>query len=270
MTENAVCTWDFTSYDFLDDHTKVIEKLNKCAKKWCFQLERGTESGKLHYQGRFSLKIKKRVKQTFEALDLPNTHLSPTSGENRDNEFYVNKDETREAGPWSDRDQPLYVPWDIRAITELLPWQQSLFTLSKELVLRQVYYLYDPDGSTGKSTFVRWMMVHGHGQMVPFCNDYRDVLRMIMDMPQNKCYLMDMPRAINKDKLQQLYSAIETVKGGYAYDDRYHFQQRIFDPPVVIVFGNVMPDLALLTRDRWRIFGIREDKSLGEYPLTGL
>ena len=35
-------------------------------------------------------------------------HWSQTSNENKDNDFYACKDETRLAGPWTDKDYYMY------------------------------------------------------------------------------------------------------------------------------------------------------------------
>jgi len=56
--------------------------------------------------------------------------------------------------------------------------------------------------------------------------------------------------------MHQLWSAIETIKGGYAYDDRYSFKEKFFDPPRVIVYTNELNSetKSLLTPDRWRVW----------------
>lgn len=171
------------------------------------------------------------------------------------------KEDTRVDGPWTsegdEAEKPM--PWDIALIKQLRPWQQKLLDISKVRELRQINVILDRGGNSGKTTFQRYMLWYKHAQMVPFCNDYKDLLRMVMDMPKSPCYMMDMPRAIKKDKLGQLYSAIETIKGGYAFDDRYHFKQEMFDPPVMMIFTNYLPDFDMLTADRWVLWKIVED-----------
>lgn len=264
-TQSALAVWDFTWFPpNEEDENYVIERLKKIAKKWCFQLEECPETKKLHYQGRMSLKTKKRLKQAAEALDLRGAHLTATHATEDDE--YVTKEASRVKGPWdSDAPEKAYIPRDVREIEKLLPWQQTLFEASRIYERRQIYYIYDEHGNIGKTVFTRWMMAHKHGQLLPFCNDYKDLMRMVMCVPDSKCYIIDMPRAINKEHLNQLYSGIESIKGGYAYDDRYHFKQKLFDPPVVIVFANKLPDRSMLSEDRWRIFGISDQKTLFEY-----
>lgn len=252
--DNPCSVWDFTCHDLNRD--RLIEQLEKYCKKWVFQLEEGEETKKQHFQGRVSLKVKARYAQVIK---MGFGHVSVTSVANVKNDFYVTKEQTRVEGPWSDKDEKIVVPRDIKAIQELLPWQKQLFSLIKiENNTRKVYVVIDETGNSGKSTFVRWCMVYKHGRKIPMANDYKDILRMVMDMPTSNCYFVDMPRAINKEKLYQFYSAIEEIKGGYAFDDRYKFQEKIFDPPNVVIFTNRCPDLALLSYDRWVLLSIRE------------
>lgn len=269
---HAVCRLDFTRN--LDgyapgDEKEMIDTLKTLCKRWCFQLERGEETGRLHFQGRVSLKKKSRPSTLGK---LTKWHWSITSNASKYDEIYVTKEETRVAGPWSDKDIPDFIPRDIAAIEQLKPWQAELLDISQIYDERHIDVVYDPYGNSGKTTFTRYAMVYKYGQLLPFCNDFKDIMRMVMDMPTSKCYIMDMPRAINKERLYQLFGGIESVKDGYAYDDRYHFKQKIFDKPNIILFTNVFPDLELLSGDRWRIWEIVNDNLVpyDEDPLKGL
>lgn len=201
---------------------------------------------------------------------MEGTHLSPTSAENRSNNFYVTKPETRILGPWDDESEsePPYIPRQVRELGELLPWQKSVIELSKKWDTRSIYVIIDKQGNIGKSSLAAYMDVHNMALEIPFCNDYRDIMRMVMDMPKTGCYLIDMPRAIKKEKLYQMWSAIETVKNGYAFDDRYSFKRKRFDCPQIFVFTNMDVDTSLLSLDRWIFLcvenGILIDNLTGE------
>ncbi len=107
------------------------------------------------------------------------------------------------------------------------------------------------------------MRVHKLGFRVPFANDYRDIMRMVMDAPIKRCFLIDIPKALKKDKLFQMWAAIESIKDGYAYDDRYKFRESYFDCPQVFVFTNTLPDPAMLTQDRWKICFVEANMFIG-------
>jgi len=103
-------------------------------------------------------------------------------------------------------------------------------------------------------------MLYTDSEFMPFCNDYKDIMRMAYDIGPKKAYIVDMPRAINKEKLYQFFSGIETLKSGYCYDDRYKFNRRLFDRPRICIFTNVMPDLTLLSKDMWKLWTIKDMK----------
>lgn len=263
LCKNAVCVFDFTLSATME-YTEVKTQLRKCCKKWKFQQEVGEITGYNHFQGRVSLGQKTRTPPLiFEGI-----RWSVTSTENSTNDFYVIKSETRIAGPWSDTDpEDIYIPRQIREISSLFPWQNEMIKLSKPFDTRNVNVICDTDGNIGKTTIKGYMRVHGLGTPIPFCNDFKDIMRMVMDMPTATTYIMDMPRAINKEKLFQLYAGIESIKDGYAYDDRYQFKDKYFDCPNIWIFTNSLPDFTLLSKDRWIIWKVDEAKQLIRYMI---
>lgn len=260
---NPTAVWDFTAPSEVSQE-KIKKFLQKYCKKWCYQLEL-SESGYEHWQGRISLKSKERLTTLRKKLD-DRVHWSITSNNGKDDDFYVSKEETRVKGPWKDSDP--YIPRQVREITNLYPWQKDVIKISEKWDTRTVHCIIDQGGNIGKSTLCMYMAVHGLARKLPYCNDFKDVMRMVCDLPTSKTYLIDMPKAISKEKLFQMYSAIEEVKNGYAYDDRYHFQEKFFDSPAVWVFTNKVPDESLLSRDRWRLHTI-EDNELVDWNSLG-
>lgn len=257
--QSACCSYDFTLFDETSEQ-EIRKLLNEITKKYCFQLEKGEETGKLHFQGRFSLKIKKRKSEAIKLLakKWQKFHLSITSKENKGNDFYVMKEDTRIEGPYTNLNET-YIPEDIRKIKQLYPWQEKLVNILSTYNERDVDIIYEEKGCVGKSTISRYMMLFKEAELLPFCNDYKDIMRMAYDVGPKKCYLIDMPRAISKDKLFQFFSAIETLKSGYCYDDRYKFQRRIFDRPRICIFTNSKPDTSLLSKDMWKIWTIQNN-----------
>jgi hypothetical protein len=259
----------------------VKEALKQLGKKWCFQKEQG-DSGYVHYQGNISLIKKRRPAEIHSVwkelyrkgelpIDFPN-HFEPLSNNARDvlgENFYSLKLDTRIEGPWKDTDVEVYIPRDIRELMEMesfpSPWQRDVINMLDRFEVRKVDIIIDKDGGKGKSSLVRYLGCQGKAKKIPFANDFKDVMRMVMDMPTQKMYFIDMPRAIGKERLYQLYGAIEEIKGGYAFDDRYHFKDKYFDPPRVIVITNTAPDLKLLSADRWNLWEIDPEQGLVTY-----
>lgn len=266
---NPIATYDFTIAAHLAEKDEIVAVLEDLCKKWCFQKEEGEETGYLHWQGRMSLKVKTRL-TTLSKKFVKGAHLSPTYHQNMGNDFYVTKEETRVDGPWKDDDaEAEEMPYQLEGMKTLYPWQQSIKDLAVTRDPRTVHMIYDNEGNKGKSSFVLAMMWMKLGRKLPFVNDYKDMMRMVMDMPTSNCYFIDIPRAIQKDKLFQLFAAIEEIKGGYAYDDRYKFREKIFHAPQVFVFTNRFPDTSLLSADRWKFWEIKDLELVPLNPTGG-
>lgn len=259
--ENPVATWDFTLFEEYCERSVLLAWIKENCKKWCFQLERGERTSKLHFQGRVSLKVKTRKPDKV----VKEIRWSPTSNSESKNDFYVCKEETRVEGPWKDTDKEIYIPRQIKEITTLYPWQQKVLGMSQVWDRRCINILIDPKGNRGKTILITYMCVYEIAKILPFCNDYQDIMRMAYGVGTSPCYLIDMPRAINKERLLQLFAAIETLKGGYCYDDRYSFKSRWFDTPNIWVFTNKIPDLDYLSFDRWKFWGIDSKLELFEH-----
>ncbi|AJP36454.1 replication-associated protein [Avon-Heathcote Estuary associated circular virus 22] len=266
---NPIAVYEFTlkKQDKQNENEIIKILYPTIVKKISFQLEKSDE-GYEHYQGRISLVKKRRMKETLDVLKphFPDIHISPTCNNGLTENFYTTKEDTRIDGPWTEKSY-VYVPRQIREIVDLKPWQKSVVLLSRIWDTRTINIIVDTEGNIGKSTLTTYMGIHNLAKQIPFCNDYKDVLRMVCDMPTSGCFIIDMPRAIRKEKLYQMYSAIETIKSGYAYDERYHFKDKYFDCPCIWVFTNIIPDETLLSRDRWRKWEIINEELKKFDPL---
>lgn len=254
-------TWDWTMKAELMTREEVTEFLNEYCVKWCFQKEEGGETGYVHWQVRMTLKKKlteSQLKNLGRSLDMQEWHLSPTASCNRNSLTYVLKADTRIEGPWQNTDKeeaPRYIPRQVRDIV-LLPWQQSVIDDANNWDTRVVNVVYCPNGNIGKSTLATWGGCRGLLRTIPAINNYKDIMRLVMDLPTCNLYLIDMPRAINQKELHGMYAALEEIKGGHAWDDRYEYKDKWFDCPNIWVFCNNMPDLSMLSIDRWKIWNV--------------
>lgn len=259
---NAVYVYDLT---YKSDNTSkdvLIKFFKQHCKKWCFQEEVG-EGGFQHFQCRLSLGVKRRLSDTIKLLhscDLKEGHLSITSEAAKGDNFYVLKPECRLSGPWADNDpEPPRIPRQIDGI-ELYEWQQSIADSADQWDTRHINIVLEETGNVGKSILCTWLGVHGKGRPIPPVNDYKDLMRMVMDLPESKLYLVDIPRALDVKKASQLYAALEEIKSGHAWDDRYSFKEKFFDCPNIWVFTNHMPPVEYLSADRWIIWNVVDKK----------
>lgn len=256
---------DITIFDDIsvNDVRKIFEDISK---HYCFQKEKGEKSGTVHYQCRISLKVKCRQNELIKKLQsrLAKFHVTTTATVNKNEDFYCMKEETRVEGPFTDKNN-VYIPRDVRNMVTLKPWQAAL---RKELSVyneRTVDVIIDPKGRIGKTRFTRYMEIYEDAETLDFCNDYISLMRMAYDLGPKLIYMIDMPRAISKEKLFEFYGAIETLKSGKAFEDRYSYRKRLFDPPRVALFCNKEPDMTLLSQDMWKLWEITDEEELADY-----
>lgn len=263
---NPCCVYDFTASEEFSTKDQMIEWLKTNCKKWTFQLEQGEEY--VHFQGRISLKIKKRESDLIKISWHQSVHWSITSNENRDNLFYVMKDDTRIEGPWTDKDVEEFMPYQYAHIgKKLLPWQQYIFDMQDTREPRKVNIIVDTVGNQGKSSFASWMEIMGHGYDMPPCNDGKELIQAALCMWNNttrdpKNVFIDLPRAMAQDQLRGLYTAIEQIKKGKLYDFRYTYKKWWIHSPHVWVFCNTQPTKDYLTANRWIFWEITPEKEL--------
>jgi len=282
MTEKQVCVFDVTLALDAADASAVKKSLRVLAAKWVFQGEQAQPSEKnpdgwKHWQIRLSLHKAKRlhecikfIKGSAEFWRTCRVQVTSTKAA-KARWSYVMKLDSRIEGPYTDQDDEEFEePWHVKEFETLLPWQQFIWDTMGQRQKRLINFLYCPTGNIGKSILVMKARCAARARMLPPVNDYKDVMRMVCSMPVAKCYLIDVPRALpKKEKMHGFWAAIESLKDGYAWDDRYSFQERIFGSPVVWVFSNTQPDPAVLSPDRWSYWHVKGGEMLEGLGLPG-
>lgn len=250
--------------------------LRQVFKKFAFQKE-PYQNGGHHWQIRGHLwkaKTPASAVQEFGELTF-NGHWSITSNEvHLNNNFnYCMKGE-RIDGPWTDKDgefdepPPLTLQLIDFMNKELYPWQKHITEEVKKIDFRKIKLIIDNIGDTGKSVFAEWLEYEGLAYEIPPMTCMEDIMQCCMGIKPQKCYLIDMPRGMKKDKLAGFYSGIEALKNGVMYDKRYKFDKRRISRPQIIIFTNTWPDISLMSLDRWCIWEMQEDKSLKLIPIV--
>lgn len=268
MTENKqLYLWDFTLTNQHDLDVNTL-KANLCGscKKWAFQLETG-ETGFIHWQGRLSLLKKKRLnelrnffKDNYPAWD--GVHWSPTANNNTTNFNYVMKDDTRTDGPWTDKDEIKFDTLQLKIFKkyEMYKWQTSLHGMATSYNDRCIDLIYDINGNSGKSIFAEYLEYEGIAEEIPPFRLMDDIFQWVCSRPTKKCYIVDLPRGMKKDKLADFYAGIEVIKNGVAYDKRYSAKKKRFDRPRIFVFTNTLPAFNLMSIDRWVVWKIKNNE----------
>lgn len=241
------------------------------AKKYTFQVEEG-DSGYIHIQGRISLCKKRRKPELLKLFKTKKSfapmYLEPTiSKEHKKVAFYVLKEDTRIEGPFNDTDEIKVETKQLQLFKgyTLRPYQKSIIEISQQFCMRTIDLVYDTTGNCGKSILSEYMEYLGLSEEVPSFRMMDDIFQWVCSRPIKKSYIVDMPRGMKKDRLGDFYSGIEVIKNGVAYDKRYHAKKIRFDRPRVFVFTNTLPNLSLMSGDRWKIWIIDKDYTLKNY-----
>lgn len=270
-----ICLFDITCpEDQWHDERDLFAALSRIAKKFVFQKEKGDTTGYIHWQIRLSLHKKTYYSQLINDV-IPHFpgHWSITSNTVHDsgNQFsYVMKVQTCIEGPWSDKDQIRDPPVLTDQLVNFMgltqyEWQRKASQLVKTYNERHLHYIYDPHYNSGKSVFCEWLEYNLFAEEIPPFQLMEDIMQFVMSFPKSKCYLIDMPAAMKKEKVHQMYSGLEMLKNGFLYDKRYSGRKMRISRPGVVVFANNLPNLGLMAPDRWQVWYITPDKDLVRY-----
>merc|ERR1719421_2350955 len=133
---------------------------------------------------------------------------------------------------------------------------------------RHVEMIIDFQGNRAKSVFVEHLHYKEISYDLPPLRLMTDIMEFVLSSQKQKtwrCYSLDLPRGMKKDKMGDFYSGIELLKTGKAYDRRYSAKRMCFDRPNIWVFTNTLPAFNLLSKDRWRLWKISDDLELVPY-----
>lgn len=252
--------WDFNVACEYIDYEDILAWLKKHCDKWVFQKEMGEIESVLHWQGRVHFKVKK-LKSTILNLCPEKNYWdwSVTSGPNKQNFDYAEKEETRVDGPWNSEDI-VDIPTQYKNC-ELKPWQNEIWwSLNEKPENRIINVIFDPEGNKGKSWFIGYCCIKKKAVFIPPMKDFRDIMRAAQCAPQYGTYFIDCGRAMKQTR--ELYEGIEYIKSGFLFDDRYKYQFTVISYPHIWVYMNEIPNLDYLSKDRWKIWKINKEEFL--------
>lgn len=233
---------------------QVIAILKEHGKKWVFQHEL-TQEGKHHWQGRVSLKKPIRLSKAIKLLKP--LHVS-IEHEEEASSFYSMKQE-RQDGPWTDKDQTLYVPRFQREmkLNEVQTW---IWNRLQSQDRRKILFIVDKKGNNGKTELRKWLATTQQAINIPSTmSKPEDVMNMVYAKvhtnPEKTYYVvLDIPKSVMKDEMWNKWMAsVETIKDGHAYDKRYTWKEQYFETPKILVFANKKPPKYLLSKDRFDV-----------------
>jgi len=165
-----------------------------------------------------------------------------------------------------------YIPRQFRNLN-LKPWQLFIINNLNNFNDRIINFIYDPIGNKGKSTLASICdLLHECIDMPPM-NDFDKLIATACnictsrELRMPKAFFIDLPRAMEKNKLNGFLSACEQIKKGKLYDVRHNYKYWWIDSPQIWIFSNNMVDFDLLSSDRWKLWIFDDENNLIEKKI---
>lgn len=275
MATKPLKFWSMTIHarEALPPVERVRSVFDEFFAHWIFQLEKGFEEGKEHYQCRGQLESplsKASLLQIFDCRGLKDQiSIQPESNNSIQQgglTFYVMKDETRVDGPWHDeahkpRKRVKYEARDLACMENPLPWQAQVMAMLTPLPDdRSIVWIADPVGNHGKSKLMKWLRVQSDFDCarIPM-GSATQIKTSVIEKGPHRVYMVDLPRTVGKEeRIQEIYSALEEVKNGWVESAMYgKAAELLMEPPHVIIFSNGYPTLSHMSHDRWKVYKLQ-------------
>lgn len=250
---NQCMHWCFTWNKYNLSDIETLETLFKhICHKYCFQEETGA-NGTPHLQGVISLKKKSR----WTEFGLPKEihwekcqHLTKAY-------LYCSKKETRTGGVFAFNYE---LPYTIE-LPSLYKWEKDLLEiLVKEPDDRTLYWIHEPNGCAGKTTFQKYVFTHFDGCVV-LSGKGADMKNGIVNFVKNsgktpRIVLINIPMSVDMSYVS--YTGIEEIKDMFFFSGKYEGGMVCGKNPHVVIFSNREPDYNECAKDRWKVRNIAE------------
>lgn len=132
----------------------------------------------------------------------------------------------------------------------LRPWQRCVVNALSTQNDRTVLWVFDYDGNSGKTELSHYLMYKLNYQILKAA-DSRDVCGMIES--NSNGFVFDFARS-DVSKINDFFSLIEDLKGRFLISTKYRGSVKTPRSNTVVVFANQLPNLELLSMDRWSFF----------------
>lgn len=243
--------WCFTWNNYTEkDIVLLVPIINSLCKVAIVSKEVG-ESGTKHLQGYVEFKKRCRPVGLFDKA----THWEKAKGTKAQNVIYCSKEENI----------IIYIgfPPKVKTIPtdDLYYWQKDIVKIVEKEPDDRTIYWYHGDGNIGKTSFCKYLTIHHDAICIGGKLD--DIKNGIMEyqlandgfLP--KLILFNIP----KSQYHISYAGMEIAKDMYFYSGKYKGGMVCGNPPHIFVFSNDLPDLEMMSKDRWNIHKILSPSS---------
>lgn len=243
--------WCFTFNNYTHADIEILETYFKqFCFKYCFQEETG-ENNTPHLQGVISLKKRAR----WSEFGLPKAiHWEGCKQVTKSYE-YCSKLKTRTGQIFC---LNYTLPYTIE-IKELYDWERNIINIiSCEPNDRDIYWIHEPDGNRGKTTFQKYIYTT-FPKVVVLSGKGADMKNGIVSYKKNsgelpEIVLINIPKSVDGDFIS--YTGIEEVKDMFFFSGKYEGGMVCGKNPHVLIFSNAEPDTSKMSADRWKIIMI--------------
>lgn len=140
-----------------------------------------------------------------------------------------------------------------------LPWQQEAIKIIQDHRVinddRSIHWFYDPVGAAGKSRLTSYICFNLEGIMLE--GQVKDMCHA-WDENKHKVACFDIARS-QSNNMEHLATMAEKLKGGRLFSVKYGSKMKVFTPPVVFFFANVMPETTWWSEDRLHIHDLSQE-----------
>lgn len=260
VLRTAVAQWEATISCEIYEREDVVTTLNAVAKFWAFQQEKA-ESGYIHFQCMFSLKVKTRDPRPLlrdNNAGQWSVRVISKAGTSAAG-WYVEKAETRIAGPWRSTDTVPLTPHFQHKVEAMYPFQRDIFESAQTPHPRNINMLINFDGCNGKSMAAALGYIHHNAIILPPFETAKEMTQAVHGLygsdTSSRLIFIDLPRARAK-QMASICEAVETIKSGFIHETRNRARMIYVASPTIWIFSNFLPYLNDLTPDRWRFFNV--------------
>lgn len=242
--------WCFTAWQEYEETQKLASQIVKDDKKffYVYGIEICPTTGKEHLQGFIQSKDKNYKIRPVEYFKSIKTHWEKSKGSLESNVDYCCKEgkyftNITEYKPRKKVKDPMDG-------LEPFKWQKEILDIVKsEPDSRKIYWYWEENGCTGKSTLAKHLCMKMNALVVGGKgSDIKYAVTTYLETKDLEVMIYDIPR-IQGNSVS--YASIEEIKNGCMFSNKYESKMQCFNTPHIIVFANRPPDVENLSADRW-------------------
>lgn len=164
------------------------------------------------------------------------------------------------------------------SVAEMNPAQRFIWSLlQEESDDRRVKWFGDAYGSSGKTKLMVWAVrnypdkCHWGGPGMSVENQMMLFAQRIDEGWDGDVLFINLTRSKSEQSdMAHLYTFIENVKDGIICFGKFRGGMELINPPHVVIFANVFPDVRTMSHDRFEVYEITRSKFVERVPIEEL